>query len=355
MISFFEINISFILFSSGLCLLTAFAEWFKRDFKRPGFLAIICIVLSTIQLRTAWFLDKSILENTWKSAFLSGSVFLLGPFVLVTALGMISFAFEKRINFKAHMIPVAIILLSELGYYILQSGKWDLHLLYEPGLNSIEKGFLLTALTHISGYLLYIAYLNKKLEKEYEIKYSNMVKSILTIPLLGILFIFMGMYGGYLSFTHAGSFLIALTCCFFLVYGNKYPDFFESLKGEIEIKKYERTSLSGLDVDSLKESLTTLMETDRLYQNENLRLADIADELAIHPHQCSRILNESFGKSFHDFINYFRIEEAKKLLKDNPEMSVLDIAYYVGFGSKSSFHKYFLKLTGLTPVSFRDS
>ena len=132
MIFFFEINISFILFSSGLCLLTAFAEWFKRDFKRPGFLAIICIVLSTIQLRTAWFLDKSILENTWQSAFLSGSVFLLGPFVLATALGMISFAFEKKINFRAHMIPVVIILLSELGYYILQSGKWDLHLIYEP-------------------------------------------------------------------------------------------------------------------------------------------------------------------------------------------------------------------------------
>jgi AraC-like DNA-binding protein len=355
MIKLFEVNTSFILFSSGLCLLTAYAEWFKRDFKTPSFLAVICIVLSTIQLRTAWFLDQSILENPWYSAFLSGSVFVLGPFVLATALGMISFAFEKKINFKAHMFPVLIILITELGYYILKSDGWSLHLLYKPGLNSIEKGFLLSALVHISAYLLYIAYLNKKLEKEYEIKYSKMVRLILSTPLLGVLLIFIGMYIGSISFTHSGSFLIALTCCFFLVYGHKYPDFFESLKGEIEIKKYERTSLSGLDVASLKDNLKTLMEVDKMYQNENLRLADIADELAIHPHQCSRVLNESFGQSFHDFINSFRIEEAKRLLKDNPEMSVLDIAFYVGFGSKSSFHKYFLKLTGLTPVSFRES
>ena len=56
-----------------------------------------------------------------------------------------------------------------------------------------------------------------------------------------------------------------------------------------------------------------------------------------------------------DFVNEFRIKEAKSILKDpsKKEFTVLEILYEVGFNSKSSFNTAFKKHTGLTPTQFR--
>ena len=59
--------------------------------------------------------------------------------------------------------------------------------------------------------------------------------------------------------------------------------------------------------------------------------------------------------NFFDFINQFRIDEARSILK-NPEkkqFTVLEILYEVGFNSKSSFNTAFKKHTGLTPTQYR--
>lgn len=62
-------------------------------------------------------------------------------------------------------------------------------------------------------------------------------------------------------------------------------------------------------------------------------------------------------KHFFDFINEYRIEKAKKILKDptQKELTILEILYQVGFNSKSSFSTSFKKYTGKTPTEFRKS
>jgi len=52
-------------------------------------------------------------------------------------------------------------------------------------------------------------------------------------------------------------------------------------------------------------------------------------------------------------INQYRIKEAKKMLIEESERSVLSIAYAVGFNSKSSFYEAFSRFTGKTPVQYR--
>ena len=49
----------------------------------------------------------------------------------------------------------------------------------------------------------------------------------------------------------------------------------------------------------------------------------------------------------------YRVGEAKKLLKDQPNIKVEEIAEQVGYNSKSSFNTVFKKLTGSTPSEFR--
>ena len=67
------------------------------------------------------------------------------------------------------------------------------------------------------------------------------------------------------------------------------------------------------------------------------------------------MINETVGQNFFDFVNRYRIEEAKKLLANpaDKKITVLEVLYEVGFNSKSSFNTLFKKHTGLTPSEFK--
>ena len=69
----------------------------------------------------------------------------------------------------------------------------------------------------------------------------------------------------------------------------------------------------------------------------------------------SRILNQHFGKNFFEFINGYRVEEAKRLLRDPDQQtaSMLDILAAAGFTSKSTFNSIFKKHLGQTPSQYR--
>ena len=59
--------------------------------------------------------------------------------------------------------------------------------------------------------------------------------------------------------------------------------------------------------------------------------------------------------NFYDFINKYRVEEAKKLLiEDIHNYKILAIAYEVGFNSKATFNRVFKKFTELTPSEFKE-
>ncbi|MPR36977.1 tetratricopeptide repeat protein [Salmonirosea aquatica] len=103
-----------------------------------------------------------------------------------------------------------------------------------------------------------------------------------------------------------------------------------------------------------KARLLQLIETEKSYLNPKLSLRLLADQLGIHANQLSWLLNDSFGKNFNEFINYYRVEEFKQLAKlpENAKLTIMAIAYDCGFNSKTVFNTYFKKKTGLTPREF---
>lgn len=119
--------------------------------------------------------------------------------------------------------------------------------------------------------------------------------------------------------------------------------------------KYEKSRLTDQQKNQIKSQLINLVEQEKPYLNPNLTLNDLADRMNIHYKTLSQVLNEVVGKNFFDFINGYRIEEAKNLLADSEEAgrTVLEILYQVGFNSKSVFNTAFKKHTGLTPTEFR--
>ncbi len=137
--------------------------------------------------------------------------------------------------------------------------------------------------------------------------------------------------------------------------GHRVPEFFQRVR-EIAIEEkvlQSRSQLEGVDLEALGAGLISLMEDSHIYRDENLSLSDLADELAFSIHQVSEYLNRILKKNFAQFVNEYRVKEAKELLLKDRDKTVLEIGMEVGFATKSSFHRAFTKYAGMTPGEWR--
>lgn len=112
--------------------------------------------------------------------------------------------------------------------------------------------------------------------------------------------------------------------------------------------------LSTPEMESIVKRLENLMQTQKLYLNGDLKYSDVAANLGISVRSLSNALNDHAGQSFNDFINEYRIREAKQfILKGKLENeTILSVALSSGFKSKSSFNRIFKNHTGQTPTEF---
>ena len=98
------------------------------------------------------------------------------------------------------------------------------------------------------------------------------------------------------------------------------------------------------------------MEIEKLYQETELTLQQLSDKLQLPTYQVSQAINDGLKKNFYDLVNGYRVEEAKRLLRDpkNMNYTVLSVGFDAGFNSKTTFNTVFKKFTGYTPTEFRN-
>jgi len=122
-------------------------------------------------------------------------------------------------------------------------------------------------------------------------------------------------------------------------------------------KRYAKSGLKDNEAASIEARLKSLMEKDKLYLDENLTLPKLAVVMDILPNYLSQVINERYGKNFYDFVNTFRVEEFKEIVRDpkKKHYTLLTLAMECGFNSKSSFNKYFKKATGKTPSEYLEA
>lgn len=92
-----------------------------------------------------------------------------------------------------------------------------------------------------------------------------------------------------------------------------------------------------------------------MYSDDEISLTRFARRIGVPPRQVSQAINRRMGMSFSDLLNTVRIDAARHLLADpdGQDRPVIDIAYEVGFRSKSNFHRAFKQQTEMTPSEFR--
>jgi AraC-like DNA-binding protein len=120
-------------------------------------------------------------------------------------------------------------------------------------------------------------------------------------------------------------------------------------------KKYSNSGLAEEDMRRIITALDNKMQNDKPYLDAELTIDSLAESIACTRHHLSQAINEQLNKSFYDYINHYRVEEAKHLLidpsKDNHKIA--SIAYDAGFNSISTFNDVFKKVTGNTPSQYR--
>jgi len=119
--------------------------------------------------------------------------------------------------------------------------------------------------------------------------------------------------------------------------------------------KYANSCLTEEQVQQICDSLDNQMKDKKLYLQPDLTITQLANEMNCSKHHLSQVLNELLQKSYYDYINSLRIEEAMHLLIEPQyqQYKIASIAYDAGFNSLSTFNDVFKKHTGKTPSDYR--
>ncbi len=120
-------------------------------------------------------------------------------------------------------------------------------------------------------------------------------------------------------------------------------------------EKYANTGLKEEEAGRILTGLEQLMQEQKVFLDPEITIEKLAGLANSNRHIVSQVLNERAGRSFYDYINQYRVNEAKRLLLD-PKYSnqkIASIAYDAGFNSLSAFNDVFKKMTGATPSQFK--
>jgi AraC-like DNA-binding protein len=108
-------------------------------------------------------------------------------------------------------------------------------------------------------------------------------------------------------------------------------------------------------LDSIIKKIVDGIEVQKLHLNQNLNIEQFSKKIGVPYRVVSYAINKAFDTNFFEFNNSHRVEEAKRMLADKEfeSLSIMEVLLESGFNSKSSFQRFFKRLTGVSPTEFR--
>jgi AraC-like DNA-binding protein len=131
---------------------------------------------------------------------------------------------------------------------------------------------------------------------------------------------------------------------------------FEDVLEETIVAKLKQTDATQENLEPMANILEKYIVDNQPYKKPKISLNELAMLLKWQPHLLSKIINEYHNQNFFDYINTFRVEEFKEMVKDpkNQHLTFLGLAFEVGFNSKTAFNRAFKKSTNQTPREYLD-
>lgn len=119
--------------------------------------------------------------------------------------------------------------------------------------------------------------------------------------------------------------------------------------------KYKSSNLTPEKAEQIFQKLEKAVKEEKIFLTEDLTITALANELDSSIHHLSQVINDRYKMNFSEYINRQRIEEAKRIIKNDNEINIADIAFNIGFNSLSSFNSAFKKFTSTTPTQYKNS
>ena len=113
---------------------------------------------------------------------------------------------------------------------------------------------------------------------------------------------------------------------------------------QAEYKKREE------DKDELLAKIFSFVESN---YSKSCSLTDLSEYTAYHYVYLSKYFKGCIGISFTDYVNRYRVNEACYRLRNNPDETILQIAYDCGFDSLRTFNRNFRKFMNITPSNYQ--
>ncbi len=270
------------------------------------------------------------------------------------------FLLEKTQKIKlkhlSHFIPFLAISLYLLPFYV-QSATYKLSVLNGEVVNTIgvlPSWYVYFQFIYSGIYLILLFLVIRRHAPKIRLTKSGL-NWIYIVPIIGCFYLvfalvlrLIGITGNYNYYLYEMFAILLVVLVMRLMY-------LQSIEKKWLQKKYVTSQLSSSDIDELYNQIISLVEKNELFKKQDLRLIDIAQRMNKPEYQISQIINAR-AQSFNEFVNTFRIEDAKKMLTHAyPKFTIEGIAHEAGFHSRAAFYKSFKKMTNQTPVQFVNS
>lgn len=327
-----------------LPLLFALGELMRRY--RPGRWLIGSLYLIIAVIQCGWL---ALLQD--RQTLLPGMLFAMQPGLMLV--GPLLFLFFRRLSQErlsvyqyAHLLPAVLV----SGWSLYALGAW------QSGAAASQPAWIVL-LAGLGG-AIYMALLAVSL---WPLRQRPLVQAQLLLLVLmvligtsvgvaavsGGLLRTEGFYQVYLSV------IPGLMILNYLVH-MRFPELLAVMGDQVaDQQAYRRSQLGQVDVTAIIQRLDVLMEKERLFEEEGLSLASLAESLSLTSHQLSELLNDRLGMGFSRYLREIRVREAKRLLRECPQESVLTIGLRCGFNSSSAFYAAFREVAAMAPGQYR--
>jgi len=371
--------IIFLMLFGGLQGILLFLFLIRKKLYHSGYIFLLLYFAVMLLQITLKIMSKTWLMNNW--GFLYGLSYFLpllyGPLIFLFASQVLS-AHKLRSQVWLHFLPFS------MGFlYLVLERQFDF---FHPVINGLfrrESGMLLqlASITIYHGLAMqdwtrYKTSLKNYFSETHRLQ-LNWIRQLLISSFVVCAIIAVALYLIYVHHPKSLPYRYWFAVITVFIYWVSYtalvkPSVFSIIKGYAKdektvapgmprlvihraTRKYSNSGLSNDDILSIQGALKKVTTETKPYLNPELTINDLAAMIPCNRHHLSQVLNESLKNSFYDYVNYYRVEEAKQLLmnasKENYKIS--SIAYDAGFNSLSTFNEIFRKHTGTTPSRFR--
>lgn len=131
------------------------------------------------------------------------------------------------------------------------------------------------------------------------------------------------------------------------------PDLFSLAGREIREARERNLKLSEEEARFILERIVRVAAGPSIPYRQGLDLRGLAAIVKVPPYRLSICFNDRLKTSFPAWLNALRIERACRLMIEEPDRSILEIATEIGYGSRAVFNSQFLRIVGMTPSEYR--